>query len=98
MRFKLVVTGILAASLVVAQRGGGGGGSRGGGANFPSVGFGGGTRFDRMSDGLKLSKEQKKEVKATLDDAQKEAAPMHDQLVKGRQAIAEAVASGKTAD
>jgi hypothetical protein len=98
MFFKIVLTGILGTTLVFAQRGGGGGGGRNSGQNIPSVHFGGGTRFDRISEVLKLNKDQKKEVKATLDDAQKLATPIRDQMMKGRQAIAEAVAGGKSQD
>lgn len=89
-------TGILSTP-VFAQRGGGGG-SRNSEQNIPNMAFGGGTRFDRISDALKLNKDQKKEVKATLDDAQKQATPIHDQMMKGRQTIAEAVAGGKSQD
>jgi Spy/CpxP family protein refolding chaperone len=55
-----------------------------------------GTRLDRMADTLKLSKDQKRDVKAAMDDAQKEAAPIHDQMLKGDLAIGEAVAAGKS--
>jgi hypothetical protein len=48
-----------------------------------------------VSDALKLTKDQKKDIKATMDDAQKDAAPVHDLILKGRLAIAEAVAAGK---
>jgi len=58
--------------------------------------FGGSTtRLDRLTDTLKLNKDQKKDIKATLDDAQKEATPLHEQMNKSRLAIAEAVAAGK---
>src|SRR5260370_41749042 len=90
MIFKIILTGILASGIltnqVCAQRGGGGGG-RNSGSNIPTMAFGG-TRFDRISEVLKLNKDQKKEVKAALDDAQKLATPIHDQMMKGRQAIA----------
>jgi hypothetical protein len=99
MLFKTILIGILGTTLVFAQRGGGGGGgSKNGGQNIPGMAFGGGTRFDRMSEVLKLNKDQKKDVKATLDDAQKLATPIHDQMMKGRDAIAEAVAGGKSQD
>jgi F0F1-type ATP synthase membrane subunit b/b' len=58
--------------------------------------FGGGTRLDRMSEALKLSKDQKKDVKAAMDEAQKEATPIQDQMNKSRLAIAEAIAAGKS--
>ena len=96
MLTRILLAGLLASTLVFAQRGGGGGGSRGGGLGIPSMGFGGGTRLDRMSEALKLSKDQKKDVKAAMDDAQKEATPIHDQITKSRLAIAEAIAAGKS--
>jgi hypothetical protein len=102
MYLKMISIGILASGILVtpvfAQRGGGGGGGKNSGQGIPTIPFAGGTRFDRMAEALKLNKEQKKEVKATLDDAQKQAAPIHDQMMKGRDAIAEAVAGGKSQD
>jgi hypothetical protein len=95
---KLLLTGLLASTLVFAQRGGGGGGGGMGDNTMSGGGMGGGlprqTRMDRISDALKLNKDQKKLVKTTLDDGQKEAGPVRDQLAKGRKAIAEAVAGG----
>jgi Spy/CpxP family protein refolding chaperone len=98
MFFKIILIGALAGILatpVFAQRGGG---SKKGGQDTSAMGYSSTTRFDRISDTLKLNKDQKKEVKAALDDAQKQATPIHDQLMKGRQAIAEAVAGGKSQD
>src|SRR5450759_2224318 len=95
MLSRILLAGLLASTLVFAQRGGGGG-SRGGGGNIPGMAFGGGTRLDRLSEALKLSKDQKKDVKAALDDAQKEATPIQDQMNKSRLAIAEAIAAGKS--
>jgi hypothetical protein len=99
MFFKIILIGILGTGIlstpVFAQRGGG---SRNSESNIPAMAFGGGTRFDRISDALKLNKDQKKEVKSTLDDAQKLVTPIHDRIMKGRQAIAEAVAGGKSQD
>ncbi|SPE42863.1 conserved exported hypothetical protein [Candidatus Sulfopaludibacter sp. SbA3] len=100
---KLLLTGLLATTLVFAQRGGGGGGGGGGmggeGGGGGMGGMSGGgmarpTRMDQINDALKLNKDQKKLLKTTLDDGQKEAAPVRDQLAKGRKAIAEAVAGG----
>jgi Spy/CpxP family protein refolding chaperone len=62
---------------------------------MPSMEFGA-TRLDRLSDALKLTKDQKKDVKAAMDDAQKEATPVHEQLIKGHLAIAEVIAAGKS--
>ena len=35
-----------------------------------------------MAEALKLSKDQKKDVKDAMDDAQKEAAPIHEQIAR----------------
>jgi hypothetical protein len=98
---KILLTGLLTAALALAQRGGGGGGAGGGmgGESMGGMSGGGGgfarqTRMDRISEALKLNKDQKKMVKTTLDEGQKEAAPVRDQMVKNRKAIAEAVAGG----
>jgi hypothetical protein len=95
---KILLTGLLASTMLFAQRGGGGGGSRGGGSNMPSVGFGGSTPFDKVSDALKLSKDQKKDFKAAMDDGQKLATPVHEEILKTRQQIADAVAAGKSSE
>ena len=94
---RILLAGLLASALAFAQggRGGGGGGGRGGGSNMPSIPMSG-TKIDRMSDALKLSRDQKKDVKAAMDDAQKEATPIHEQMMQGRLAIAEAIAAGKS--
>jgi uncharacterized membrane protein len=94
---RILLVGLLASTLGFAQRGGGGG-SRGGGAPAPNIGFGGGTPFDRVSEMLKLNKEQKKDFKAAMDEAQKEATPIHEQILKSREAIAETVAAGRGQD
>jgi hypothetical protein len=96
MLYKLILTGMLASTLMLAQGGRNGGGSRNGsgGAGVPSMQFAG-TRLDRISEALKLNKDQKKDLKASFDEAQKEVTPIHDRLMKGRDAIADAVAAGK---
>ena len=104
MLYKLIGTSILASALLFAQGPGGGegrgggGGVHGGEGNTSMAPFSGNSRLDRISEVLQLSKDQKKNFKATMDQAQKEAAPIHGQLVKERQAIAEAVAAGKSQD
>jgi hypothetical protein len=95
MFLRLTLTAILAVTLVSAQgkkggRGGGGGGGEGGG--FP---MGATSKFDMMSEMLKLNKDQKKDFKTAMDDGQKEAAPVRDQLAKARLALGEAVAASK---
>jgi len=97
MLYRFILTGISASTLMFAQRGGGGGGGgRGYGNDMPMMQMSSSSRLDRISSALKLSRDQKKEFKASMDEAQKEATPIHDQLMKSRQAIAEAIASGKS--
>jgi Spy/CpxP family protein refolding chaperone len=95
---KILLTGLLAAAVALAQRGGGGGSGGGmGGESMGGMGGGGFARVDRLdtiSGMMKLTKDQKKMVKSTLDEGQKEAAPVRDQLAKTRKAIAEAVVAG----
>lgn len=88
---RLVFIGILASAIAFAQRGG----NRNGGGEIPNPTFGPGSKLDRVSELLSLNKEQKKDLKQAFDDAQKEAAPLHERINKARQAIAEAVAAGK---
>jgi uncharacterized membrane protein len=90
---RILCLGLLASALIFAQgkKGGGGGNNAGGVGGFASA-----SRIDILSDQLKLNKDQKKEVRATLDDAQKQATPVHDQMTKSRLAIAEAIAAGKS--
>ncbi len=102
---RLLLTGILFTAVAFAQRGGGGGDMGGGemgggrgGMSLPNIGPPRMSRLDTMSGILKLTKDQKKEVKSIMEEGQKEAAPLRDELTKGREQIAEAVASGKSQD
>jgi hypothetical protein len=80
---RILAIGVLIAAVAFAQRGGGGGGgSKGGGMSTPNIGFAGASKLDRIEAMLKLDKDQKKTLKQTFDDAQKEATPVHDQLNK----------------
>ena len=94
MLCKLVLTGLLAGTLMFAQGGRGGGRGNNNGGGMP-LQFSSGTRLDRIADALKLTKDQKKDLKASFDEAQKQVTPIHEQMMKGRDAIAEAIASGK---
>jgi Spy/CpxP family protein refolding chaperone len=96
MRKTILVIGILA-SIASAQRGGRGGGG-GGGMNIPSTGPYVKNHLEQWTDSLQLSKDQKKDVKALMDQAQKEAAPLREQLLKGRAQIAAAIQAGKPED
>ena len=77
--------------------GGGRGGGRNGNLSMPSLGPSHTNRLEMMSNILKLNKDQKKQVKAIMDDGQKEAAPLREELAKDRDRIAETVASGDQA-
>ena len=88
---RILCFGLLASALLFAQ------GKKG--ASNNNMGLGGlatTSRMDTLNEQLKLNKDQKKEVKATLDDAQKQATPVRDQMVKSRLAIAEAIAAAKS--
>ena len=95
---RYVLLGVLTAALAAtasAQRGGGGGG-RGGG-----MGGGGGmmsppNRMEQLTQALNLNKDQRKEVKSILDEGQKEAAPLREQLAQARAQVAAAIDGGKS--
>lgn len=90
---RTLFLGLALAALTFAQ--GKKGGSRGGGDMQDIPMMGGANRMDMISNMLKLDKEEKKQVKTIMDDAQKEAAPVREDMEKSRLALAEAVASGK---
>ena len=96
---QIFLTLLLVTIPAVAQRAGGGG-RGGGGGMAPSGDFGPRVtnRLDSISEMLKLSKDQKKELKSTMDEAQKEAAPVRDQITKSRLEIGDAVAAGKSSE
>jgi hypothetical protein len=95
MFFKLLLAGILAASLASAQRGGKGGGA-GSGPIMPMNSTP--DKLGILTDTFKLTKDQKKLVKTVLDEGQKEAGPLREEAAKSRQAIGEAVSTGKSQD
>jgi len=94
------MAGMLCASLAMAQ-GYGGGRGRGGGAGDmdPRAGSPPSTnRFDNIANSLNLNKDQRKTVRAILDDGAKEAAPVREQMSKSRIAVGEAIAANKSED
>jgi len=94
---RRILIGVMLLSAVgFAQRGGGRGG--GGGGDFGGMMPGGGStpRIDRMTMMLTLTKDQKKDIKSLMDEHQKEAAPVRDQITKSRLAIGEVLQAGKT--
>lgn len=104
MLSKLILAGLLAAAMASAQRGGGGGGGggEGGMGSDPSRSdafqMSRVSKFDQISDALKLNKDQKKTLKTTMDEGQKEATPLREQMARSRRAIAEAIAAGGGAE
>jgi len=98
VRLSLLV--VLCAGLIPvasAQRGGGGG--RGGGEDAGGPVFGapsGDTKLDRIGDMLHLNREQKKNVQQIFDAAQKEAAPLREQIAASRANIAAAMIDQKS--
>ena len=114
MLVRLTLAALLATGLAVAQPGGGGqmgegmgGGSRGGGG---SEGMGRGdispggaiqrrqSKLDLFADKLKLKSDQKSQVETIFSSANEKAAPVRDQLNKGRQVIAQALLSKASDD
>ena len=97
---KLLVIGLVCASVGLAQGNKGGGkkggddGGMGGGMGMPSAM----NKLDKIAATLVLTKDQKKTVKTVLDDGAKEAAPLRDQIAKSRLAAGEAITSKKSDD
>ncbi len=93
---RFVIAAILAAALAstaLAQRGGGGNRNMGdmGAPMRPSPP----SRLDLLTQFLNLNKDQRKDVKNIMDEGQKEAAPLREQMSKGRGEMAAAVEGGK---
>jgi Spy/CpxP family protein refolding chaperone len=97
---KLLLAGLLCATVALAQDGGGGGygGKKGGGGDMgaPMGGPPSSNRFENIANALNLNKDQRKSVRAILDDGAKEAAPLRDQLGKSRVAVGEAITAKKS--
>lgn len=103
MLMRLLLTAVLAAGFAAAQRGGGGGGG-GGGEEGGMGGAGGGipqvrrqSKQDLLFDKLKLNKDQREEATKILSAAMEKAAPVREQLSKGRMIIANAI-TGKASE
>lgn len=95
MVFRLFLAAILVAGIASAQGKKGGGGSKGGD-------MGGGmmrpqrvSRFDTISEKLKLNKEQKEQAATIFNAAQESAQPLNDQIAKDRNQITGAVIQGQ---
>jgi Spy/CpxP family protein refolding chaperone len=88
----LSVLSVATAVGLLAQRGRGGGG----GAPGPTTDLR--SRLQILTDAFTLERDARNAVRATLDAAHKEAAPLRAALVTTRAALAETVASGASAD
>jgi hypothetical protein len=96
---KLAMTGLMMAALAAtgaAQRGGGGGRTSGMGDNMQMPSPTRMNRMDILEKALSLNKDQRKDVKNIMDESQKEATPLRDQMAKGRADVAAAVEAGKS--
>ena len=100
MLIKILAAGLLCAGVGMAQGGYGGRGRGGGGGDLSprSGGMGPSNRFEMIANVLNLSNEQKKSVRAILDDGAKQAVPIRDQMTKSRIAVGEAIAAHKSED
>lgn len=100
MFVKLLLTAVLAATLVCAQgkKGGGGGDMGEGGGMGPGMGAQRPSKVEQFADKLKLTKEQRESVQTMLIAALEQSAPLRDQMDKGRVAIAGAMIDGKSGD
>jgi hypothetical protein len=110
MLVRFLLTAALAAGFAfgqggVADEGMPGGGGRGGGRGGGGGDMGAGapmqtrrqTKTEMLFDKLKLNKEQKEEAAAILSAAMEKAAPVRDQINKGRMVIANAI-TGKASE
>jgi hypothetical protein len=93
---KILVAGLLCASMALAQGKGGGGGNKNAGDMAAPMAPAVATRFDNIAGALNLNKDQKKAVRTILDDGAKEAAPIRDQIGKSRIAVGEAIGANKS--
>jgi len=98
MALRILSTLLLAAGMLMAQRGGGGGGGRNNGGGMGQMPMARTEPLDQLAQLLRLSKDQKKDVKGIMDDAQKEAIPLREEMVKSREQIGAAIEGGKGQD
>jgi hypothetical protein len=108
----ILLTATLATTLALAQRGGGMGGE--GGMGESGAGAGGRmgnsgmvsemprvqrqSKLDAIAEKLKLNKEQKDQVQTIFLAALEESRSLGEQIMKGREAIAGAMITGKSED
>jgi hypothetical protein len=96
---KLLMAGMLCASLAMAQGYGGGRGRAGAGDMDPrAAGPPSSNRFENIATSLNLNKDQRKTVRTILEDGAKAAAPIREQMSKSRIAVGEAITANKSED
>lgn len=95
MTLRILSTLFLAAGLLMAQRGSKSGNSGMGGGG---MGMARPEPLDMLAQMLKLNKDQKKDVKSIMDDAQKELTPLRETMAKDREQIATVIEAGKGQD
>jgi len=93
-----MLTAVLAVGMTSAHRGGGGGGMGAGGGMGGGSGMPGGmrrrqTKAEMFLEKLKLNKEQKEDALTILNAANEKAAPIREQLAKGRAMMANMITS-----
>ena len=93
MLLRLWLAGALAAGLACAQRGGSSPESRA--ADDQAVMRSDPTRLEILTANLKLKSAQEKQIRSALDDIQKDAAPVRDEMAAKRARIAAAVQAGQ---
>ena len=110
MLARIVSTAAMAVTLAFAQRGGGGMGGEGGMGESGAGRMGSGgmgsemprmqrqSKLDMIAEKLKLNKEQKGQVLTIFLAALEESRPLGEQIMKGREAIAGAMITGKSED
>ena len=90
---KLIALVLVSASLLMAQ------GRKGGNNNPDMMGAPAMARpepLDQLANMLKLNKDQKRDLKAILDETQKEVTPLRDSMAKSREQIGAAIEAGKS--
>jgi Spy/CpxP family protein refolding chaperone len=91
---RLLCAAVLAAAMASAQRGGRPGGEEVG-SDIPLLPSRPPNRIEMLSDGLKLKRDQQKQLRSVLDEAQKQAAPVRDRMTKSRLEIVSTIQAGQ---
>ena len=93
MTLRILSVLFLAAGLLMAQRG-----NRNNSATMGEMGMSRPDPLEQFSSILKLNKDQRKDVKGILDEAQKEITPLRENMAKSREQIGTVIEAGKNQD